>query len=179
VDPSTTRIIHKARSESSTPQGAQGRRRIRPPITPDPRASGVGEGSIGRTRSQARLRRPSARKPPRGNRPTPKRDRLRRVPPPRDSEPVSGQKQSGWGEPRVPGRAREDPDLLDWERPRMARTRRSSPSRRPVRRVEQPPGNRPRRESTRIRMAGLDSGERPGGGRREPRIRSSAWTYSA
>ena len=101
------------------------------------------------------------------------------MPPPRDLEPVSGQKQSGWGEPRVPGRAREDPDLLDWERPRMARTRRSSPPRRPVRRAGQPPGNRPRRESAWIQMAGLDSGERPGGGRREPRIRSSAWTYSA
>jgi len=179
VDPSATRIIHKARSGSSTPQGAQGRRRIRPPITPDPRASGVGEGSIGRTRSQARLRRPSARKPPRGNRSTPKRDRLRRVPPPRDLEPVSGQKQSGWGEPRGPGLSREDPDLLDWERPRMDRTRRSSPSQRPVCRDGQPHGNRLRREPTRIRVAGLDSGERPGGGRREPRILSPAWTYSA
>ena len=42
------------------------------------------------------------------------------MPPPLDLEPVSGQKQSGWGEPRGPGRPWEDQDLLDWERPCMA-----------------------------------------------------------
>ena len=81
-------------SESSTPSAAQGRWPIRPPIPPDPRAAGVGEGAL-----EGHGARPPAQTtqclchPEGPDQPSGTGDR--RVPPPRDLEPVPGQKRPG------------------------------------------------------------------------------------